>query len=107
MKELNDLIDETNQRVLDYRSIQSLVSGDHFHEVYQSATKAERINVKLLIRWGDRKGVKHWVKTREMIPLEERGYIWLRTYASRLNIKYYGKLSKAQLISEIRKEEAK
>jgi len=81
-----------------WRSILELIRSQDFKDLFaQHGTK----QVQELIDLGNLGQLREWVKTVKHGPLAHKSVEELRKMAGKLGIRYYGKMSKSQLLVEI------
>lgn len=106
MKTLTTILVEAHRKFLDGRSIHRLVSMDSFELAYNNADEESKILVLKLIDLQDLKRIKVWVLRELRDSLEHFTHAQLVDLARQEGILYYSKLSKAQLLSELKNKGA-
>lgn len=81
-----------------WRSVHQLIGTCKFKDIFAIYGTDE---VQQLVDNGELEKVRHWVKTVKHGTLAEKSVDELRLLASRCHIRYYGKMSKTQLLVAI------
>ncbi len=105
MTKLQEIKSSLQSRVNELRSLQRLISGSKFEESYENATELERKLLDEYLLKVERESITKWMKTvlRRNMELGDYPSTELRKIASELGIADYHILSKASLLSEIKR----
>ena len=94
-----------HNKVLLTRSIEYLISQPTFERLWEDSNTPEKERAKLLINKLDREGLQTWMRTHRTIDISEMGVRRLYDIARKLSIKNYSRLSKEELVAEVKKAE--
>jgi hypothetical protein len=98
---LIELQKENLNRINHLRRVQRLIENDTFAHLWIEATSEKREEITNQIRLGNITHLELWVKESNQLDLETMSLRQLRAEAVRLQIPYYCRKSKADLIWEI------
>jgi hypothetical protein len=105
MKGLLRLKEEVHNRVLILRTIENIILRPKFARLWYDSSESEKEEVIKIIEESNRSKLYEWVRKHHSLDLGEKPVKQLRDIAKRSGIKYYAKLTHAQLIAEIIEKE--
>ena len=103
--DLRELREDIKCKTSHSRGIDMLINTDKFERLWEDSTPEQREKVTLLVQFGFKSRVIEWVKNHSCLDLGERSIQFLRERGKELRLKNYSRLSKAELISAIQKEQ--
>jgi hypothetical protein len=104
---LLDLQQSLSSQLNKLRAIQRILDKTEFADTYKKASEEDRSIVMALIKSGDSNAVEKWLRSKIQRPIEEMSVRELRHLAMFLCVQDYQLLTKASLLSEIRKRECR
>lgn len=102
---LRSLCDDLHQKSKHHRSIEALISSLRFERLWDCSSPDEQEKVMLFIQFGYRSRVVEWLKSHPSLDLSERPIGYLRDLGQKRRITNYSRLSKSELVGEIKKEQ--
>ena len=105
---MNGLIcirEEVHNAVLNFRTIENIISRPKFARLWMDSTGPKQEEVRDILRKGDRHALAKWMKEHPAIGLEQKTLVQLRLLGRKLGIKYYASLQQSELVAEIIKRE--
>lgn len=102
MKDLEDLCFKVQKKVCNARCIQSMIITEKFKKLWQSSTQLEKERISAIVLGNNKDEVDLWMKYHPSIELGELPIRRLRERARRLRVKNYCRLTKFELIREIK-----
>lgn len=100
---IKDLRNELHNKACMIRSIDRIVNSVEFATAYEIAKLDDRVMVATMIRSGNKDGIEFWLRKERENDDGARPIRELRVIAQQLGIRFYNRLPKALLLSEISK----
>ena len=92
-------------RLLDFRSLDRLIHQESFKQAWNSASNAGRKDVAGFLERVALEAVRKWIRHWENIALEEWSFRRLREKASNLNVPRYSRMTRSELIAQLKEPE--
>ena len=93
---------DVHSKILNLRSIEQQINTTRFHNLWEDSTDYQRQRVEQIIGIGDRGSLWIWIRRHPSLDLGEMHVTELRRIAKLRRIPNYSRLSKIQLLTEIR-----
>lgn len=99
------LKEEIHSIVLRSRNIENIISSVRFERLWGDSSQEEKEEAIKYAKAINREALKKWMREHSALDLTEKPLTELRKIARKFGVKYYAKLSYAELISAIAKKE--
>ncbi len=93
-----------HKKTLELRKFDRVVQSSGFQDAYKIANQSDRWDVSAIIIEGRLFDLKHWIRRHLYNDFKNHSVAELRILASAHQIKYYSRLTKAELISKLIKK---
>jgi hypothetical protein len=107
MAGLKQLQEALHRKILNLRSVESMIGSYTFEHLWEASDGEEKNAVAWFVEAGKRKALLRWIRKHPSIEYGEMSLTRLKEVAQKLSIKNYSRLSKLELIRIIKTEEAK
>jgi hypothetical protein len=101
------LREELHHSILLSRAVENLILRPQFERLWEDSDEQKKLELKTLIIKSDKAGILLWIKNHPSIDVEDKSIRDLMQIARRHSIKNYSRLTRHQLIVNIREVEAR